>query len=75
LKNVGIQVSSSRSRSSGEDALRSQLAAEKEGSTILHEQMEELKEEFAARKAELLSLKQQQEHLLIMLSCAIGTSS
>ena len=75
MKNVGIQVSST-SRSSGEDALRSQLAAEKEGSAVLHEQMEELKEEFAARKAEFLKLKQEQEHLLsLLLSCASGTSS
>ena len=74
MKNVGIQVSST-SRSSGEDALRSQLAAEKEGSAVLHEQMEEPKEEFAARKAEFLKLKQRQEHLLSLLSRASGTSS
>jgi hypothetical protein len=75
LKNDGIQASSSRSRSSGEDVLRSQLAAEKEGSAVLHEQMEELKEEIVARKAEFLKLKQQQEHLMSLLSRASGTSS
>ena len=60
MKNVGIQVSST-SRSSGEDALCSQLAAEKEGSAVLKKQMEVLKKDSEATKAEFLKLKQHQE--------------
>ncbi|KAF8675499.1 hypothetical protein HU200_047691 [Digitaria exilis] len=44
LKNAGIAEFSSRSRSSGEAALRSPLTAEKECSAALQEQMDVLKE-------------------------------
>jgi len=78
LKNAGIPDCSSRSRSCGEDALHSQLDAEKEGSAVLQEQMEVLKKESEARKAEFLKLKQQQEQVIRMLSnnpSVSGTSS
>jgi hypothetical protein len=66
LKNAGIPDCSSRS-SSCEDELRSQFAAEKEGSAVLQEQMEVLKKDSEATKAEFLKLKQQQEEVMKLL--------
>ncbi|KAF0927398.1 hypothetical protein E2562_032484 [Oryza meyeriana var. granulata] len=43
LKNVGIPTSSTRSETSIERALREELAAEKQGSAILHREVDELK--------------------------------
>ncbi|KAF8742751.1 hypothetical protein HU200_013558 [Digitaria exilis] len=45
LNNAGIPDCSSRSHSSGEGALHSQLAAKKEGFATLQEQIEVLKKE------------------------------
>ncbi|KAF8711373.1 hypothetical protein HU200_029404 [Digitaria exilis] len=68
LKNAGIAECSSRSRSYGETALRSQLAAEKECSAALQEQMDVLKKDNERTKSEFLMLKLQQEQVWRMLS-------
>ncbi|KAF8647227.1 hypothetical protein HU200_065451 [Digitaria exilis] len=57
LKNAGIAECSSRSRSSGEDALHSQLAAEKECSAALQAQMDVLKKDNERTKSDFLMLK------------------
>ncbi|KAF8675487.1 hypothetical protein HU200_047688 [Digitaria exilis] len=67
LKNAGIAEFSSRSRSSGEAALRSPLTAEKECSAALQEQMDVLKKYNERTKSEILMLKSQQEQVLRLL--------
>ena len=64
FKNAGILDCSSRSCSRGEDALCAELAAEKEGSAVLQEQMEVLKKDSKVTKAKFLKLKQQQEEVM-----------
>ncbi|KAF8702147.1 hypothetical protein HU200_033074 [Digitaria exilis] len=54
LKNAGIAEWSSRSRSSGEAALHSQLASEKECFASLQEQVDVLKKDNERTKSEFL---------------------
>ncbi|KAF8762284.1 hypothetical protein HU200_009632 [Digitaria exilis] len=63
LKNAGIVECSSRSRSSGEDALCSQLAAEKECSAALQAQMDVLKKDNERKKSDFLMMKSQKEQI------------
>ncbi|KAF8661786.1 hypothetical protein HU200_056740 [Digitaria exilis] len=59
LKNADIAECSTRSRSSGEDVLRSQLAAEKECSVALQAQMDVVNKDNERTKSDFLMLKSQ----------------
>ncbi|KAF8662663.1 hypothetical protein HU200_056265 [Digitaria exilis] len=68
LKNAGILDCSSRSCSRGEDALRSQLATEVEGSVALLEKIEVMKKDTTATRVAFLKMKLDQEEVIRRLS-------
>ncbi|PUZ66858.1 hypothetical protein GQ55_3G377100 [Panicum hallii var. hallii] len=74
LKNAGIATPSSKAPSASEEPLHEELAAERQGSAILHQELEELKktsaEALARTQRQYEELKKQQEdsnHLLSQL--------
>uniref|UniRef100_K4A0Y5 Uncharacterized protein n=2 Tax=Setaria italica TaxID=4555 RepID=K4A0Y5_SETIT len=63
LNNTSIPTSSSKSQSAGEEALSQELASEKQGSAILHQQVEELKKKTEATEEVLARTQRQYEEL------------
>ncbi|TKW04270.1 hypothetical protein SEVIR_7G097901v4 [Setaria viridis] len=63
LKNAGIPTSSSKSQSAGEEVLRQELASEKQGLAILHQQVEELKKKTKATEKALARTQRHYEEL------------
>ncbi|PUZ56650.1 hypothetical protein GQ55_5G343800 [Panicum hallii var. hallii] len=59
LKNAGIATTSSMAPSASEEELHEELAAERQGSAVLHQELEELKKMSAEALYE--ELKKQQE--------------
>ncbi|PUZ50859.1 hypothetical protein GQ55_6G100100 [Panicum hallii var. hallii] len=75
LKNAGVATPSSKSPSAGEEALHEELAAERQGSAVLHQELEELKkkseendEALARTQRQYGELKKQQEDCNRILS-------
>ncbi|RCV37960.1 hypothetical protein SETIT_8G104400v2 [Setaria italica] len=63
LKNDGIPTNSSKSQSASEEAFCQELASEKQGSVILHQQVEELKKKTEATEEALARTQRQYEKL------------
>ena len=74
LKNVGIPTSSTKTKTSTESVLQQELAAEKQGSADLRQEVEELKKKldvveqaWAKTQRELEEFKKQQERHMLLL--------
>jgi DNA repair exonuclease SbcCD ATPase subunit len=63
LKNANIATPSSKSPSAGEEALREELAAERQGSAVLHQKLEELKKRSEENDEALTRTQRQYEEL------------
>lgn len=61
LKNAGIPMSSKKSATSTERALREELAAAKEGSIALHQEVDELKKKSEASEQALADTRRELE--------------
>jgi hypothetical protein len=84
LKNAGIATPSSKAPSASEEPLREELAAERQGSAILHQELEELKktsaEALTRTQRQYEELKKQQKdsnhlHSQLLTQNNPGTSS
>ncbi|PUZ60871.1 hypothetical protein GQ55_4G205600 [Panicum hallii var. hallii] len=63
LKNVGIATPSSKSPTAVEEALREELAVEKQGSVVMQQELEDLKKKSEAADETLARTKTQYEEL------------
>jgi hypothetical protein len=63
LKNAGIATPSSRSSSTGEETLREEFAVERQGSGVLHQELEQLKKKSEENDEALARTQRQYEEL------------
>ncbi|PUZ56773.1 hypothetical protein GQ55_5G360900 [Panicum hallii var. hallii] len=68
FKNTGIATPSSKSKSAGEEALHEELATEKQGSAVPHQELEELK-----KKSEVADEALKESNLILSQILSLST--